>query len=316
MDASGFIWYCKIFVEVCWLILMVIYYIFKSWVEFFYVKHKDLSKEVVLLTGAAGGFGSLLAKKLSKKGCIVILLDIDGEKVNKLAESINISLNSCRIFPFCCDITKVEEIECVSDKILNSAGYPSMIINNAGTLAGKYFEDITYYDIHNTFNVNTFSHYGIIHQFLPHMLEQNHGHIVSISSILAVTPAGGLTEYAASKAAATAFMHALRQEIRLLGKSNVFCTNILPFQVDTKLFMGCKSRFPNFPFMSIQNPDYVTDKIIEAIEKNQITLYIPRILYVMCSLYHLLPAPIFDIIYDVFNVNTAMKTHVGHNKGS
>ena len=61
-------WYWGIFCEVCVSICMVFYYTFKSWIEFFYVPRKSLKDEVVFLTGAAGGFGSLLAKKLVEKG--------------------------------------------------------------------------------------------------------------------------------------------------------------------------------------------------------------------------------------------------------
>ena len=61
-------WCINILWEVLTSIVMIFYYLFKSWVEFFYVPRKSLSGEVVFLTGAAGGFGSLIAQKLAKKG--------------------------------------------------------------------------------------------------------------------------------------------------------------------------------------------------------------------------------------------------------
>ena len=53
--------------------MLVLVYTLRSFVEFFYVPPKNLSGEIVVLTGAAGGFGCLLAKKLAKKGEIYFL---------------------------------------------------------------------------------------------------------------------------------------------------------------------------------------------------------------------------------------------------
>ena len=47
---------------------MVLYYIIKAWVDFFYVPRKDLKGEIVLLTGGAGDVGKLLSMKLASKG--------------------------------------------------------------------------------------------------------------------------------------------------------------------------------------------------------------------------------------------------------
>lgn len=340
-DESCLTWWMSIIAEVSRSLFMVFYYILKSWVEFFYVKRKDLKGEVVLITGAAGGIGSRLSKRLAQKGCKLILVDINEEvkrlatEINQSAEkSVNSSYGDCKngslatdcqddvslttscqddgnlATGFICDISSEDEVAQLYTQITHQ---PTMIINNAGTLAGKYFHDISLNEIHHTFKVNTLSHYTIVKQFLPRMLEMDHGHIVSISSILALTPSGGLSDYAASKAAATALMRALRQEIRFLGK-HVVCTNVLPFQINTQLFKGCESRFPNFPFMSVLDPDYVTEKIIEAIEKNKVAVYIPRVLYIMAFMYQVLPSKVFDVIYDFFLVNYAMKTHVGHGK--
>lgn len=49
-------------------LFMVLYYIVKAWVDFFYVPRKDLKGEMVLLTGGAGDIGKLLSMKLASKG--------------------------------------------------------------------------------------------------------------------------------------------------------------------------------------------------------------------------------------------------------
>lgn len=50
-------------------------------------------------------------------------------------------------------------------------------------------------------------------------MENNHGHIVSVASILALKGLAGVSEYAASKAAVATFMSSLRYEISVAGKA-------------------------------------------------------------------------------------------------
>jgi len=295
-------------------IAFVFYYVFKSWVEFFYVKRKDLNGEVVFLTGAAGGFGSLLAKKLAKKGCTLILVDINQKELTEVADSINQTTSEPKAFPFVCDITNFQKLEEVAKKVGETVGHPTLLINNAGLLAGKYFMDMSLDEVHRTFAVNTFAHYYTVKLFLPRMLELNYGHIVSVSSILGMDSVAGVAEYGPSKSAATAFMHSIRQEIRMLKKDNVHCTNVLPYKASTLMFKGVASRFKYFPILETQCPDHITNKIIDAIEKRQVTVYVPRILYFAIALLHVLPHNAFNYVYDFLHVNQAMQTYVGRGK--
>ena len=55
-------------VALLWALLEMLIELVRSWCRFFYVQRKCLTGEIVLLTGAAGGIGRLLAKKLAQKG--------------------------------------------------------------------------------------------------------------------------------------------------------------------------------------------------------------------------------------------------------
>ena len=171
----------------------------------------------------------------------MILVDINEEEVNKLATSINKTISQQKAFPFKCDITNIKEIECISQQIISMVGNPTILINNAGILCGKYFTEMSLDEIQRTFKVNTFAHYYTVKQFLPHMLEENHGHIVSISSILGMDSVAGVADYGPSKSAATAFMHALRQEIRLLSEFISFIVWLVPCRIKQRA-LYCESN--------------------------------------------------------------------------
>lgn len=60
-----------------------------------------------------------------------------------------------------------------------------MLINNAGVVRGKSILDSSEKDIRFTFDVNSLAHYWIIKEFLPSLVENNHGMVVTVASIAA-----------------------------------------------------------------------------------------------------------------------------------
>lgn len=88
-----------------------------------------------------------------------------------------------------------------------------MLINNAGVARGKTILDTTERDLNLTFKVNTFAHYYLTQEFLPHMISTNHGMIVTVASLAGHVTAPSMVDYAASKAAAVAFHEGLSAEL-------------------------------------------------------------------------------------------------------
>lgn len=74
--------------------------------------------------------------------------------------------------------------------------------------------------------------------FLPNMLERNHGHIVTIASIMGELVVPGLSDYCMSKFAAVALHESLLREARAQGKDGVHFTLINPYKIDTGMFDG------------------------------------------------------------------------------
>ena len=74
---------------------------------------KDLSKETILITGAASGLGKGVAQRLAPLGCTLILWDVDEVNNARVAEELNNATNSKRIHAMKCDLTSRESIyEC------------------------------------------------------------------------------------------------------------------------------------------------------------------------------------------------------------
>lgn len=69
------------------------------------------------------------------------------------------------------------------------------------------------------FDVNVLSHYYTVQAFLPDMIENNKGHIMTIASMASFFSSGGLVDYCSTKAAVLAFHEGLTQEIRVKHKA-------------------------------------------------------------------------------------------------
>lgn len=167
-------------------------------------------------------------------------------------------------------------------------------------------------DVQRTFGVNALAHYWTVREFLPAMLNCNHGHIVSVASIFGVDSIAGVADYGPSKFAAVGFMKSLRQELRIMNKDGIFCSTVMPYHTSTDMFLGTQIRFRSFPFLNVLQPDHVAETVVDALEKRQITVYVPRILYFLVFLMGFLPDRAFDVCHDFLRTNYAMKTFRGN----
>lgn len=119
--------------------------------------------------------------------------------------------NSVRYYE--CDITSATDIADVASKIRSSFGRPSILINNAGICTGKTILKTTPAQTRRMFEVNTLAHYWLAQEFLPDMIEANHGMVVTVASLAGYTVTPNMVDYSATKAAAIAFHEGLAAEL-------------------------------------------------------------------------------------------------------
>ena len=85
-------------------------------------------------------------------------------------------------------------------------------------------------------------HSQTLKTFLPSILENNHGHIVTIASSAGIFPVNGLVDYCSSKFAAVGLHQSLELELQLQNKSGVKTTLVCPYLVKTGMFAGAGGR--------------------------------------------------------------------------
>ncbi|KAJ5964698.1 uncharacterized protein N7479_004574 [Penicillium vulpinum] len=165
----------------------------------------DWNREVVILTGGSNGIGRRIAELLGARDIKVAILDIS------LPATDDVLPNSVRYYQ--CDITSTTAIGDVATRIRASFGRPSILINNAGICTTKTILKTTPAQTRHVFEVNTLAHYWLAHEFLPDMIEANHGMVVTVASLAGYIATPNMVDYSASKAAALAFHEGLAAEL-------------------------------------------------------------------------------------------------------
>lgn len=136
----------------------------------------DWPKEIAVVTGAGSGFGRLISEGFASHGITVMALDIH--------DSLPAEMKSNKkIHYYKCDVTSVDAVNATAEAIRSQHGNPSILINNAGVAYEANILKAKPEQVKRIFDVNTISHYWTVNAFLPSMIAQHKGHIVTIASM-------------------------------------------------------------------------------------------------------------------------------------
>ncbi|KAJ9600726.1 hypothetical protein L9F63_026137 [Diploptera punctata] len=143
-------------------------------------------------------------------------------------------------------------------------------------------------EIRRIFDINVLAHFWMLEAFLPSMIENNHGHVVALSSMAGIMGIPNLVPYCGSKYAVRGLMEALTEELRENAKQiDVKFTSIYPFIVDTGLCKKPRTRFPSL--MGYVHPKTAASDIITAQRRNYNEVSIPRRLLYVNNILRMMP---------------------------
>jgi NAD(P)-dependent dehydrogenase (short-subunit alcohol dehydrogenase family) len=262
----------------------------------------DWGEQIVLITGGASGVGELLANTLAVRNVAVVVLDVKPI----VTENYNITYYKC-------DVTKLEEVEAVAKKVIEEIGHPTVLVNNAGVVQGKLILDLSPEDIRQTFDVNALAHFWTLKTFLPEMIRNKSGHIVTVASIAGLYGMAQLTDYNASKAATISLHESLRYELdKRYHAPQIRTSLVVPGHIQTPLFSTI--RLPSnwlfrFCFPSLE-PISVVKSVIRALdEQHSQTIYLPFFAN-FTPLLRLFPSFLRDFAQWFTNADYAMESFV------
>jgi NADP-dependent 3-hydroxy acid dehydrogenase YdfG len=208
----------------------------------------NIEGKVVVITGASSGLGEATARLLSAQGASIVLGARRVDRLQALADELTGS--GGKALAVTTDVTDCDQVKRLVNRAVQAYGRIDVMINNAGLMPQAPLERLKIDEWNRMIDVNIKGVLYGIAAALPHMQQQQAGHIINVSSVAGHKVGPGFAVYAATKHAVPALSEGLRQEVK---PYNIRTTVISPGAVDTEL--------PN----SVTEPD-IAEKVRKAYE--------------------------------------------------
>jgi NADP-dependent 3-hydroxy acid dehydrogenase YdfG len=200
--------------------------------------------KVVLITGAASGFGLLIAQKCAAGGAKVVAVDVDADGLARLVDGIRASGGQASAQV--ADVTDMAAMQAAAQHAVETFGAVDVLVNNAGVMPLAYFADHekAWRRWHQAIDINIKGVVNGIAAVYDQMIGQGRGQVVNISSIYGNGGIEGAGVYSATKAAVVALSDALRVEaqgaikVTTVKPTGVFGTNLASGIVNQTAIMG------------------------------------------------------------------------------
>jgi 2-dehydro-3-deoxy-L-rhamnonate dehydrogenase (NAD+) len=204
----------------------------------------DLNGQTAIVTGAAGGIGEIIARRLASAGATIVIADLNLDAAEAVAAQLPNDSFALRL-----DVTSSESCNEFAAGVLARTGRIDILVNNAG-VAGKAAPvwEQTDADWALCVAVNLTGPFQLCRAVLPAMRERKYGRIVNIASIAGKEGNPNMSAYSATKAGLIGLTKSLGKEVATEG----ICVNaVSPAVVRTKMLEQ----------LTPQQVDYMTQRI-------------------------------------------------------
>jgi 3-oxoacyl-[acyl-carrier protein] reductase len=221
----------------------------------------NLNKTAVI-TGASGGLGSAIAKRMNSLGYNLVLnYNRNSESLKALVETFDNKEVETKIFQ--ADISKFDEAEALMKEAINSFGTIDVLVNNAGITRDKILTMMSEDDFNDVININLSGTFNCIKHVCKKMIKQKSGRIINISSVIGLIGNIGQVNYAASKAGIIGMTKSTAKE---LARKKITCNAIAPGFIQTKMTEAMtddakQAIVKNIPLKRLGNPEDVADLV-------------------------------------------------------
>jgi len=173
----------------------------------------DLSGKRALITGATGGLGEAVARRLHSLGAEIA---ISGTRVEKL-EALASDLGE-RVVCTPCNLSDAESVDALPKRAVEAlGGNIDILVSNAGLTRDGLLMRMKPDDWDLVLKINLEAYFRLSKACLRNMMKARHGRIIGVASVVGVTGNPGQTNYAASKAGMIGFSKSLAQEVASRG---------------------------------------------------------------------------------------------------
>jgi NADP-dependent 3-hydroxy acid dehydrogenase YdfG len=171
-----------------------------------------LEDKVIVITGAGGGFGRLVAEMACELGAKVVGADINDEQLAVVFDGLTKAGKTAAHLR--ADVTDLEQMKALADFAVATFGRIDVMVNNAGVMPLSFFADheVASKAWDTAIDINIKGVLNGIAAVHDQMIAQGRGHIVNLSSIYGNFATAGAGVYTATKSAVNALSESLRVE--------------------------------------------------------------------------------------------------------
>ncbi|MGJ1432675.1 bifunctional aldolase/short-chain dehydrogenase [Sphingobacterium spiritivorum] len=182
-------------------------------------KPKALSGKIALVTGSAGGIGKAIAKKFVNEGAVVVLNDMNAERLAAVAEEFQSTYGKDAFSTVVLDVTREDQIEQALSQCALAFGGVDIVVNNAGLSISKTIEDHTEKDWDLLYNVLVKGQFFVTREAVKTMKKQAiGGDVINIVSKNALVSGPNNAGYGSAKSAQ---LHLSRLNAAELGSAGI-----------------------------------------------------------------------------------------------
>ena len=182
-----------------------------------------------LITGTAKGIGAAIAYQMARKGYDLLLIDIDGEGLEKTKARIN-EKSTTAVHTLQLDLSSPDCADTIFEWSSRFHNELDVVINNAGYGLNGAFEKLSIGEHENIIDVNIKAQLKIAHAFIPVLRRFNKSYLLNVGSTTCFQSVPYMSIYAASKAFVISFTRSLRYELK---DSPVSVSCLIPGSTDT-----------------------------------------------------------------------------------
>lgn len=219
----------------------------------------DLNGKTALVTGASGGIGGAIARRLHGQGATVVLSGTRADALEALAGELG-----SRAQVATCNLGDAAETEALIGKVEAAAGQLDILVNNAGLTRDGLALRMKDEDWQRVLDVNLSAAFRLTRAALKGMMKRRWGRVVSITSIVGVTGNPGQANYAASKAGLIGMTKSLAQEVATRG---ITLNCVAPGMIETAMTAALNEQqrtriLTAIPMQRLGNPDEIAGAVV------------------------------------------------------
>lgn len=172
----------------------------------------ELTGKVALITGATGGIGTQIAKKMYLQGATLALTDMNMDKLKALQSELG-----DRVFVYSANLTDSDSLKELVKNVEKDCGKIDILVNNAGITKDGLAMRMSDEQWQQVLDINLTAGFKLARAVVPGMMKRRFGRIIGMASIVGVMGNAGQANYSASKAGLIAMSKCMAQELASRG---------------------------------------------------------------------------------------------------